>query len=375
MAKVEQLESRKIPGGARHPVHRNPVPHIRRKTQEPLKTWSGSYQPLPMPRLIFSPYVGCSAGCEFCFIQGFPGLYHMAETEETLTVFTNYPDHVKEQLSRLRVAPPAVLSPFTDPFQPINDRYELSERLVKECVMAGLPLDIVTRYHVPDEVVAMLKHLPSARIQVSVDPYQREGDVPYYVERLDMLERISEVGVDVALRLDPLFPPVDKIGESVEPIIGEAVDRGIEHLVVGFGQVPSVLYEDFVSGREDSYRQKSPGAGWWSPVPSVKKSMLEIIKSMCESFRATMGVLGESDLQDEFGDFESPFRQMLPVVHRRSGEEPFVPLDDCPGDCLRCPKAVCEIPELRGDLEAHRNLSTKQWDEWGQTRQQESLIQ
>jgi len=374
MANVQQLESKEIPGGARHPVHRNPVSHIRRETQEPLKTWSGSYQPLPMPRLILSPYVGCSAGCDFCFIQGFPGLYHMADNDGTLTVFTNYPVHVKQQLNQLRIAPPVVLSPFTDPFQPINDRYELSEKLVKECVMQGLPVDIVTRHHVPDEVVAMLKHLPEARIQLSIDPQRREQDVPFYLERLDMLERVKEIGIDVALRLDPLHPGQDDLEDAVTTVIGEGVRRGIDHLVVGFGQAPPVLYEDVVAGHEEKFEQQSEDGGWWKPTSETKQSMLEIVGSICDSFSITMGVLGDETLQDQFGDYDHPFETMLPMSHRRSSEEAFSPILDCPGDCVRCPKAVCGIDELKGDREAHRNLSTKQWDKWGQSRLQESLI-
>lgn len=374
MATVQQIESKEMPGGGRHPVHRSPVPHIRRETQEPLKTWSGSYQPVPMPRLILSPYVGCSAGCDFCFIQGFPGLYHMADRDETLTVFTNYAEHVREQLNRLRVAPPAVLSPFTDPFQPINDRYELSEHLVKECVMQELPVDIVTRYHVPDEVVAMLKHVPSARIQVSFDPHGNEGNVPYDLERLNMAERIHRIGLDVVPRIDPLLPPLDNLDDQLKRLIRESRDRGLNHLVAGFGRVPPNLHDDMVAESPDLFERMSPKGGWWTLKRDVKDRMAKRLQALCAEFGMTLGILGEPDIQDEFGDFESPFEQMLPLSQRRSGEEPFSPLEDCPGDCLRCPKAVCGLSELRGETESHRNISINQWDEWGQSRLQESLV-
>jgi DNA repair photolyase len=374
MAKVDQIQSKEMPGGSRHPVHQSPVPHIRRETREPLKTWSGTYQPLPMPRLLLSPYVGCSAGCDFCFIQGFPGLYHMADRDQVLTVFTNYPNHVTEQLDRLRVAPPAVLSPFTDPFQPINDRYQLSEHLVKECVMRELPLDIVTRYHVPDEVVAMLKHVPSARIQVSVDPHGREGNVPYDLERLNMAERIQRIGPDVVTRIDPLLPPLDELESKLERLVRESRDRGIDHVVAGFGQVPPALYERLVADRPRQFEQTADEGGWWSVAPEVRTQMAGTLSDLCDDYDVTMGILGDPNLQDDYGDFDSPFESMLPISVRRSAEEPFRPLDDCPGDCLRCPDAVCGLDQLKGTRETHRSLGIGQWEEWGRSRNQESLL-
>ena len=373
MGKIHEFDSQKISGGSRHPVHKQPVPHIRRETREPLKTWSGSYQSLPMPRLLLNPYVGCSAGCDFCFIKGFPGLYDLAEKDGVLTVFSNYPQHVKKQIQRLRIAPPVLLSPYTDPFQPLNDRYQLAEKLVKECVMQGLPVEIVTRYHVPDEVVAMLRHLPTSRIQVSVDPFQNEGDVPHYLERLDMMARLHQLEVDAVLRVDPLFPPEDEVEEALVPILSEAEKRGIQHVVVGFGQSPSRMYSEIVDDQTSRYEQVRDGIGWWKLSNQVRKSILETVRSLTGAFGQSLGVLGIQAGQEQYGDGQQPFPTMLPMSTRRSAEEPFRPVEDCGGNCLTCPEAVCGVEELRDDAEAHRGVTIADWDEWGQSRQQEQL--
>ncbi|MFB6355382.1 MAG: hypothetical protein ABEJ65_02575 [bacterium] len=384
MTEIHELEATALPGGSRHPVHQNPVSHIRREATEPLKSWTRSYAPQPMPRLLLSPYVGCEGNCEFCFTRGFPGLYRRSFSEDVFTVYTNYDEHVSEQLSDLRICPPALLSPYTDPFQPINDRYSLTEKTVKECVLVGVPVEIVTRYPVLDEVVAMLRHLPtlslkgdlevpSARVQISIDPFENEGDLPFYQERLDDVERIRRIGIDAVPRIDPLFPGKPEFEETMERILEEINQRDIPHVVVGLGRVPGILYEQYVKGQEELYQQSSEGTGWWYPTWSAQKSMLDFIRSMCDSLMMTLGVLGSRQGQDQYGHYSHPFPWMLPMVHRPSAHSFFQLIEDCPGDCVRCPDAVCGIPELRGE-ELPQDVTTVDWDRWGQSRLQESLL-
>jgi DNA repair photolyase len=374
MATIHRLSSTQLPWGSNHPIHREPAPHIRRNTTRPIAGWSPSHQPLPAPRLILTPYIGCPGGCEFCFLNGYPGLYRLGQCEQVLTVYDNYPQHLKENLQKLRIAPPAVLSPYTDPFQLINDRYGLSEKIVKECVMINLPLEIVTRYHIPDEVLAMMEHLTHCRIQVSIDPFEREGFVPHYRERLEFMDRISLLGLEVVPRLDPLFLGEENAKEKITNIVSEISKKDLPHIVVGLGRITPALHNKFLSGSKKYYRQHPYRENCWLPKKKPRREYLKMIRKICDENNITLGVLDYPELQKEFGDYPDAFENPLPVSIRSSSSQSFKPLDNCGGNCLLCRDPVCGIPLLHEHPWRDKRLNTSNWDKWGIQHLQELLL-
>ncbi len=374
MTRVHQLQTAEVPGSTSHPVHREPRPHIRRKARGPLKGWTPSHAPLPAPRLLLTPYLGCSAGCDFCFLQDFPGLYRLASHQEILTVYENYESYLEQQLTALRVAPPGYLAPFTDPFQPINDRYNLAEQTVKVFASVHLPLEIVTRFTVPDEVVAMMQYLPEARVQISIDPLNRSGEVPPLEERLDRGRWMEDLGLSVVPRLDPIVPGAADLEKRLKEVVEMVTRRGFEHLLLGFGRLSPALLERYGEAVREQYEPLDEGP-WWLPSRRAQKSVLDILKEVCEQYKASMGVLGAPELQDEFGTYPNLFYKPLSIYSRHSEEDDFVPVQGCPGDCFRCPEAVCGISELRGVRRRESRLTARDWNGWGKSRLQGELLE
>ena len=374
MAKVKKLNRAQLPGGSSHPVHQQPCPHICREIERPLQGWSPVHQPEPAPRLELTPYIGCVAGCEFCFLNGYPGLYRLGQEDKLITVYKNYPQHLEKTLDKLRVAPPAILSPYTDPFQPINDRYGLAEKLVKECVLVNLPLEIITRYHIPDEILAMMEYLPACRVQVSIDPFDREGPVPHYRERLDFMERIDQLGMDVLVRLDPIFPGEENVEEVLANMASEIARRGLHELVIGFGRVNSNLHRQFVEPAPGLYEEHPRRDNCWRPAADERRCLTELAKSIFSSREINVGILGYEDLQEEFGDFSTPFKNSLPVSERESSGEKFQPVENCAGNCRTCRKPACGIDYLFENPYRTKRLKASDWENWSKQRLQGELL-
>ncbi len=375
MAFVQEFKRAELSGGAREPVHRDPCLHIRREVEGPLKGWSPFYQPLPSPRLVLVPYIGCVSRCQFCFLRSFPGLHRLGTEEMIITVYSNYPEHFRDRLSNLCLVPPVVLSPFTDPFQPINDRYGLAEKLTQICVLNNLPLELVTRYHVPDEVLAMMEYLPHARVQISVDPLNREGEVPYWLERLDVLERVRRLGINGVLRLDPIAPVGEQLFERLEKIVKEAAERDIPHLVTRFLQAPSALHEQYVQPHEECFEAVEERSGWWQVRSAVRHRVLCELAGMCETYGLSLGVLGDSSLQDRFGSFERPYSDYLPLSYRNSTGESFRPVEGCQDDCKRCLDNHCGLKGLVEKPWRDKRFKDTFWRENGFQRLQGELLQ
>jgi len=374
MAKVEKLTRAELPGGSSHPVHQQPCPHICREIERPLQGWSPVHQPEPAPRLELTPYIGCVAGCGFCFLNGYPGLYRLGQEDKLITVYKNYSHHLKKTLEKLRVAPPAILSPYTDPFQPINDRYGLAEELVKECVLVNLPLEIITRYHIPDEILAMMEYLPASRVQVSIDPFEREGPVPHYRERLDFMERIDQLGLDVVVRLDPIFPGEENPEGVLANMATEIALRELDQVVIGFGRINSNLHSRFVEPAPELYEKHPDRDNCWLVASGERRRLSKLAKGIFSSRGINIGILGFSSLQEEFGDFKTPFKNTLPLSERESSGEKFQPVERCPGNCRVCSESVCGIGRLFESPYRAERLKASDWERWSEQRLQGELL-
>jgi len=82
--------------------------------------------------LRLDPFMGCSHGCVYCYTRYLP-FY-----SDRVTVLVNYPRLFGKFLDRVRKSgvrlPAFRLSALTDPFQPAEEKFKLSYRLLKICL-------------------------------------------------------------------------------------------------------------------------------------------------------------------------------------------------------------------------------------------------
>jgi len=92
-----------------------------------------------------NPYVGCGHGCRYCyasFMKRFTG--HLEPWGEFVDVKMNAPDVLRKQLKRARPGVVA-LSTVTDPYQPVEKKYQLTRKCLEALLDAQLSVDLLTR--------------------------------------------------------------------------------------------------------------------------------------------------------------------------------------------------------------------------------------
>ncbi|HUL21254.1 MAG TPA: radical SAM protein, partial [Thermodesulfobacteriota bacterium] len=92
-----------------------------------------------------NPYVGCGHGCRYCyasFMKRFTG--HLEPWGEFIDVKVNAPLLLKKQLKRAKQGVVA-LSTVTDPYQPIEKKYQLTRRCLEALLDAELSVNLLTR--------------------------------------------------------------------------------------------------------------------------------------------------------------------------------------------------------------------------------------
>jgi len=187
------------------------------------------------------PYLGCGHTCAYCYTKFLPGL-----RPATPVAKLDYPRLLRATVKELRKTgvslPPLRMSALTDPFQPVERKFNLTLRLLKVALELELPLIISTKSLLVTEspwldAVKELAGEGLALVQFSIafldDQIARalEPGAPLPSERLKAAEKLSEEGIPVALRLQPLVPLLNSHPEFFEEYADAAKAVGAKHVI------------------------------------------------------------------------------------------------------------------------------------------------
>src|SRR6202051_3140712 len=96
-----------------------------------------------------NPYRGCEHGCVYCFARpthAFLGLSPGLDFESKLFVKPDAPQLLEKELAAPKYEPRTIaIGTNTDPYQPIERRYEVMRRILGVLERAGHPVGIVTQ--------------------------------------------------------------------------------------------------------------------------------------------------------------------------------------------------------------------------------------
>ena len=186
-----------------------------------------------------NPYVGCTIGCEFCYVaeladfsRSLEGLPRLA-WGRYLDVKVNAPSVLAEEVRRL---PPGIvrLSPIlTDPYQPAERRYRLTRRCLEILLDAGFAAVILTRAARVTADLDLLRRFPATAVGLSIptdDDRIRAAFEPGadpIDSRIEALAACREAGVRTFVVVQPMLPmDAERLVERVAPQVCAArIDR------------------------------------------------------------------------------------------------------------------------------------------------------
>lgn len=173
---------------------------------------------LPFDRSI-NPYRGCEHGCIYCFARpthAWLGMSPGLDFESRLIAYPEAATVLEHELraARYRVAPVAI-GTNTDPYQPLEDRYDITRSCLKVLERFNHPVAVVTKGTLIERDLDILSDMAArglARVGVSLttlDPVlsrRMEPRAPSPARRLQMIERLAGAGVPVRVMTSPLVP-------------------------------------------------------------------------------------------------------------------------------------------------------------------------
>jgi DNA repair photolyase len=216
-----------------------------------------------------NPYRGCEHGCVYCFARpthAYLGLSPGLDFESKLFMKPNAPELLERELSASGYSPKTIaIGTNTDPYQPIERRYQIMRRILEVLDRAGHPVGIVTKSALVLRDLDILTRMAKrdlVKVAISVttlDPKLARVMEPRAAtppRRLGALRELVKAGVPASALVAPVIPAINDA--EIERILEAVAETGVRHAGYVLLRLPLELKDLFrewlIENFPDRYR-------------------------------------------------------------------------------------------------------------------------
>lgn len=231
-----------------------------------------------------NPYTGCVHKCAYCyarFMKRFTG--HQEPWGEFVDVKTNAPQVLSHELSRASKGT-VTLSSVTDPYQPLEKKYELTRKCLQKLLLYQFPIVVQTKSSLVLRDIDLLPKFRECEVGFTITTIDDDVTKKFELraspveERLAALEEFHDRGISTYAFLGPMLPYVTDSEESLSELIRSFAKARVDSVIVDrlnmrWGVWPSIVrflkqhYPDLIT----EYRRI-----FWSRNDYFEKSKLII---------------------------------------------------------------------------------------------------
>jgi len=202
---------------------------IKEKRVKSLLSKSG----IPGVEYCLNPYVGCSHGCRYCyatFMKRFTG--HAEPWGSFVDVKINAPEALQRQMKKANRAY-VLISSVTDPYQPVEEKYQLTRRCLEVLLPHQPSVDILTKSPLILRDLDLLKRFKEVEVGFTIttddDEIRKifEPHAPPIRARIQALKTLFEAGLKTYVFIGPLLPMnPEALSEKLNPYVHSVlIDR------------------------------------------------------------------------------------------------------------------------------------------------------
>jgi DNA repair photolyase len=380
--------------GTPYEVILNPIPHVIHEMDIKLRGWyknkvePSNIRPRPCytEHLLTTPYLGyCQGNCAFCYVNN--GVRGWRSTG-VMVVNPNYPEQIKQQLSKLHIGFPLYISSFTEPFNFLEPIYHITEGLSNVANEVNLPILYCTRQAIPDWGIEKLKQNPYSYVQWSVNIINEEdrkrispGGCPL-PKLLENMKLLNKEGIYTSWQVNPIIPGITNKEELIK-LLDTAKEVGIQHCLFKFIEIVYSSVDkitdnlkkrlgDRENGRIEEFKKLFTQniGGVRSIEEKYRKEILDFLAIETKKRNITMGLCYEYEsnkfqtagisLGQKYTTARSCHGRGIPIFYRNKLTESFKPLENCYGACLYCAeeyKGIENCPCKNKDLPLAKALT------------------
>lgn len=188
-------------------------------------------------RYSMNPYAGCEHGCIYCYarnVHEYRGYSAGIDFEQKIIVKKNAPQLLRKFLMNQRWnATPIMLSGNTDCYQPAEQHYRLTRKMLEICNEFNQPVGILTKnsWILKDKDVLQemaKKQIVSAMVSITSfnEDLRRvmEPRTTTALQKLKVINELSSAGVRMGIMMGPMIPGLNE--HEMQRIMKAARDNG-----------------------------------------------------------------------------------------------------------------------------------------------------
>jgi DNA repair photolyase len=192
---------------------------------------------VPFDRSI-NAYRGCEHGCVYCYARPTHAYHDLSPGLDFETQLFSKPqaaELLRETLNKRGYRPkPIALGTNTDPYQPIEKRYEITRQLLEVCLEARHPVTITTKSDRVLRDIDILEEMARRKlVAVAISVTTLEPALSRKLEprcaapakRIAALGKLVDIGVPVHCSVSPIIPAITD--EFMDDIIAAVADVGV----------------------------------------------------------------------------------------------------------------------------------------------------
>ena len=191
-----------------------------------------------------NPYTGCQINCRYCYARLFMKRYsgHKEAWGDFVDVKINAPEVLQKQLGKAKKGT-VWISSVCDPYQPLEARYKLTRRCLKELVKKQFPVNIQTKSELVLRDLDLFKEFEEIEVGFTITTDDEkvaklfEPNASTVKARLSALAKIHASGIKTFVFIGPLLPGnpenlIEHLAEQADTIF---IDRmNYLHSIKGF---------------------------------------------------------------------------------------------------------------------------------------------
>ncbi len=257
-----------------------------------------------------NPYTGCGHGCLYCYITSYiPDAFNPRPKEDLL-------DKVRRDLEKIPKGAVVSLSNSSDPYTPPEARLGLTRRVLQMLLERGYKVLIVTKSPlVLRDLDIFQRHRGRVAVQITITTLREElasvlePRAPLPAGRLDAVRRLSEAGVPVTVRLDPLIPLLNDDVDNIEEVVSKAAEAGAKHLVAStykakrdnFARLAKAFPDKALTWRRMYFQEGQYFHGQWYAPREYRRRILALVAEYARRHGLQFNICRE-----EFADLNTP---------------------------------------------------------------------
>jgi DNA repair photolyase len=184
--------------------------------------------------MAINPYVGCEHGCGYCFarfIKRFTG--HTESWGTFVDARVNIAEVLAKQMKNPKFKGERIfLSSVTDPYQPIEKKYQLTRRILEVLVNYDNPVSIMTKSALILRDLDLIKKLKNPDINFTITTFDEkwrkavEPNSSATEEKLEAMRKLGEAGICLMVMIGPYWPKFT----DIEKMMHKFKELGVSHV-------------------------------------------------------------------------------------------------------------------------------------------------